>query len=69
MGPGQSMAMAGNTGLAGATTKQAETIKRTTGKSFKAIGQKIGEVGSKYRRPADVEKYAKELVLWKQEMY
>ena len=61
MGPGQSMAMAGNTGLATATTKQAETIKRNTGKSFKAIGQNIGEVGSKYRRPADVEKYAKEL--------
>ena len=61
MGGGQSMAMAGNMGLAGATTEQAETIKRTTGKSFKAIGQKIGEVGSKYRRPADVEKYAKEL--------
>lgn len=61
MGPGQSMAMAGNTGLASATEKQAQTIKRTTGKSFKAIGQKIGEVGSKYRRPADVEKYAKNL--------
>lgn len=61
MGPGQSMAMAGNTGLASATEKQAQTIKRTTGKSFKAIGQQIGEVGSKYRRPADVEKYAKEL--------
>jgi hypothetical protein len=61
MGPAQSMAMAGNTGLASATEKQAQTIKRTTGKSFKAIGQKIGEVGSKYRRPADVEKYAKEL--------
>tara|TARA_E500000318_G_C3544852_1_gene206189 strand:- start:140 stop:871 length:732 start_codon:yes stop_codon:yes gene_type:complete len=61
MGPGQSMAMAGNTGLASATEKQAQTIKRTTGKSFKAIGQKIGEVGSKYRRPADVEKYAKGL--------
>lgn len=61
MGPGQSMAMSGNTGLAGATTKEAETIKRTTGKSFKAIGQNIGEVGSKYRRPADVEKYAKNL--------
>ncbi len=61
MGPAQSMAMAGNTGLASATTKQAETIRRTTGKSFKAIGQKIGEVGSKYRRPADVEKYAKDL--------
>lgn len=61
MGPAQSMAMAGNTGLASATEKQAQTIKRTTGKSFKAIGQKIGEVGSKYRRPADVEKYAKDL--------
>lgn len=61
MGPAQSMAMAGNTGLASTTEKQAQTIKRTTGKSFKAIGQKIGEVGSKYRRPADVEKYAKEL--------
>jgi hypothetical protein len=61
MGPAQSMAMAGNTGLAGASTKEAETIKRTTGKSFKAIGQNIGEVGSKYRRPADVEKYAKNL--------
>ncbi|BAQ86731.1 hypothetical protein [uncultured Mediterranean phage uvMED] len=61
MGPAQSMAMAGNTGLAGASTKEAETIKRTTGKSFKAIGQNIGEVGSKYRRPADVAKYAKEL--------
>ena len=61
MGPAQSMAMAGNTGLASATEKQAQTIRRTTGKSFKAIGQQIGEVGSKYRRPADVEKYAKEL--------
>ena len=61
IGPGQSLAMSGTTGLAGATQKEAETIKRTTGKSFKAIGQNIGEVGSKYRRPADVEKYAKEL--------
>jgi|TARA_Y100000015_G_scaffold37440_1_gene39382 hypothetical protein len=58
MGPGQSMAMAGNTGLATATTEQAEIIKKGTGKSFKAIGQNIGEVGSKYRRPADVDKYA-----------
>tara|TARA_R100000278_G_scaffold15602_1_gene16071 strand:+ start:542 stop:1288 length:747 start_codon:yes stop_codon:yes gene_type:complete len=58
MGPGQSMAMAGNTGLATATTKQAETIQKGTGKSFKAIGQNIGEVGSKYRRPADIDKYA-----------
>jgi len=61
IGPGQSLAMSGTTGLAGATEKEAQTIKRTTGKSFKAIGQQIGEVGSKYRRPADVEKYAKNL--------
>ena len=60
MGPGQSMAMAGNTGLASATEKQISKITGLTGKSFKATGQKIGEVGSKYRRPADVEKYAKE---------
>ena len=60
MGPGQSMAMAGNTGLASATEKQISKITGMTGKSFKATGQKIGEVGSKYRRPADVEKYAKE---------
>ena len=59
IGPGQSLAMSGTTGLAGATQKEAETIKRTTGKSFKAISQNIGEIGSKYRRPADVEKYAK----------
>lgn len=61
MGPAQSMAMAGNTGLATATERQANIIKAATGKSFKAIGQNIGEVGSKYRRPADVEKYAKNL--------
>lgn len=61
MGPGQSLAMSGTTGLASATTQQAETIKRTTGKSFNAISKNIGEVGSKYRRPADVDKYAKDL--------
>jgi len=72
MGPGQSMAMAGNTGLAGVEQKQAEQIQnairninRATGdnqgSSFKDIGQNIGEVGSKYRRPADVENYVKNL--------
>ena len=74
MGPGQSMAMAGNTGLAGVEQKQAEQIQnairnvnRATGdnqgSSFKDIGQNIGEVGSKYRRPADVENYVKNLSL------
>ena len=61
MGPGQSMAMSGTTGLATATTRQAETIKRNTGKSFNAISKDIGEIGSKYRRPANVEKFAKDL--------
>jgi hypothetical protein len=68
MGPGQSMAMAGNTGLASATEKQANTISRglrNLGKdsSFKSIGQNIGEVGSKYRRPANVESYARKMDL------
>ena len=68
MGPGQSRAMAGNTGLASITTTDANklqkairNINRATGgdqgSSFKSIGQKIGEIGSKYRRPADVTKY------------
>ena len=68
MGPGQSMAMAGNTGLASATEKQANTISRglrNLGKdsSFQSIGQNIGEVGSKYRRPADVGDYARKMNL------
>ena len=61
MGPAESIARSGTTGLATATRKEAETIKAATGKSFNAISKNIGEVGSKYRRPADVEKYAKEL--------
>ena len=61
MGPMESIARSGTTGLATATPKEAETIKAATGKSFNAISKNIGEVGSKYRRPADVEKYAKEL--------
>jgi hypothetical protein len=67
MGPMQSMAMAGNTGLAGMSEAQAnviqkglQNINKATGgdrdTSFQAIGQNIGEVGSKYRRPVDVEK-------------
>ena len=74
MSPGQSMAMAGNTGLGGVKEKDAVTIQnairnvnRATGdnqgSSFKDIGQNIGEVGSKYRRPADVENYVKNLSL------
>ena len=63
MSPGQSMAMAGNTGLAGATTEQALQIQKGLqnfgqDSSFRAIGQNIGEMGSKYRRPADVANYA-----------
>ena len=61
MGPMESIARSGTTGLATATRKEAETIRAATGKSFNAISKNIGEVGSKYRRPADVEKYAKEL--------
>ena len=63
MSPGQSMAMAGNTGLAGATTSQVQQIQKGLqnlgqDSSFRAIGQNIGEMGSKYRRPADVANYA-----------
>jgi hypothetical protein len=61
MGPAESIARSGTTGLATATPKEAETIRAATGKSFNAISKNIGEVGSKYRRPADVEKYAKSL--------
>lgn len=66
MGPGQSMAMAGNTGLASATPAQARQIQQglqNLGQpsSFQAIGQNIGEVGSKYRRPADVASYAEKM--------
>ena len=66
MGPGQSMAMAGNTGLATASTNQANAISKglqNLGRdsSFSSIGQNIGEVGSKYRRPANVEGYARKM--------
>jgi|14_taG_2_1085336.scaffolds.fasta_scaffold00599_8 hypothetical protein len=66
MGPGQSMAMAGNTGLATMEQKQAEQIQqglKSLGQpsSFKSIGQNVDEVGSKYRRPADVDSYARDM--------
>ena len=66
MGPGQSMAMAGNTGLATASEKQANTISKglqNLGKdsSFTSIGQNIGEIGSRTRRPANVENYARKM--------
>ena len=66
MGPGQSMAMAGNTGLATVSENQANTIAqglRNLGRdsSFQSIGQNIGEIGSKYRRPADIASYASKM--------
>ena len=66
MGPGQSLAMAGNTGLATMEQKQAEQIQKglkSLGQpsSFKSIGQNVDEVGSKYRRPADVDSYARDM--------
>jgi len=66
MGPAQSMAMAGNTGLATASENQANAISKglqNLGRdsSFSSIGQNIGEVGSKYRRPANVEGYARKM--------
>lgn len=74
MGPGQSMAMAGNTGLAGISEKeavQAQQAIRDFNKdfaqkpgdkfyqdpSFTAMGQRIGELGSKLRAPIGVSKY------------
>jgi len=72
MGPGQSMAMAGNTGLASITEKDANKLQKAIqkvnqatgggqGSSFQSIGQKIGEIGSKYRRPADVANFVKDM--------
>ena len=72
MSPGQSMAMAGNTGLTGISEPQANKIiqaNRQLNKIFdgnrpdtyQALGQVFGEQGSKYLRPADKQKYAKEM--------
>ena len=67
MGPGQSMAMAGNTGLASFTRKDIEKVQQAKrdfnefsgrdkdqGASFTDIGQEIDELGSKYRRPVKI---------------
>jgi hypothetical protein len=83
MGPGQSMAMAGNTGLAGFSENQANEIKQAQQAiqnynqsqgdgsdeppvSFKQIGQQIGELGSKYRRPVGFDQYANKAMLFNQ---
>ena len=82
MGPGQSLAMAGNTGLAGFSENQAEQIKqakqttqdffdqnkgqKSDPVSFKNIGQEIGEIGSKYRRPVDFLKTAQKAAMFNQ---
>ncbi len=72
MDPGMSRAMAGNTGLTGISEAQANTIIQANKQlnkifdgnrpdTFQALGQTFGEVGSKYRRPTDKEKYAKNM--------
>jgi len=72
MDPGMSRAMAGNTGLTGISEAQANTIIQANKQlnkifdgnrpdTYQALGQTFGEVGSKYRRPTDKEKYAKEM--------
>ena len=65
MGPGQSMAMAGNTGLASFSEADINKVQqakrqfekatgRDTPSSYAAIGREIGEIGSKYRRPVQI---------------
>ena len=67
MGPGQSMAMAGNTGLASFKEKDINRVQqekrayndfsgrdRDQGASFTDIGQEIDELASKYRRPVKI---------------
>ena len=67
MGPGQSMAMAGNTGLASFKEKDINRVQqakrdynqftgadRNQNASYTDIGQEIGELGSKYRRPVKI---------------
>jgi hypothetical protein len=72
MSPGQSMAMAGNTGLASITEADANKLQKAIrnvnqatgggrGSSFRDIGQQIEEVGSKYRRPADAANFVKDM--------
>ena len=65
MGPGQSMAMAGNTGLASFSEADINKVQqakrqfekatgRDTPSSYADIGREIGELGSKYRRPVQI---------------
>jgi hypothetical protein len=72
MSPGQSMAMAGNTGLTGISERQANAIVGANKQlnkifdgnrpsTFQQLGQTFGERGSEYRRPADKQKYAQEM--------
>ena len=72
--PGQSMAMARNTGLAGLTNTQISDIiagqknlnkfnQNTNTPTYKSLGQQIGEMGSKYRRPANIDKYAADMAM------
>mgnify|MGYP001337321095 CR=1 FL=1 len=72
MSPGQSMAMAGNTGLASITEADANKLQKAIrnvnqatgggrGSSFRDIGQQIGEVGSKYGRPAGAANFVKDM--------
>jgi len=72
MDPGMSRAMSGNTGLAGLTENQVNTIINTNKKlneatggqrpdDFQSLGQSFGETGSKYRRPADKLRYVDQL--------
>jgi hypothetical protein len=72
--PGMSRAMAGNTGLTGLTEGQVDNIVRgqtavnrflgdTTPVTFQSVGQRFGETGSKYRRPADKISFANEMAM------
>jgi hypothetical protein len=69
-----SRAMAGNTGLAGLTTGQVDNIirgqtniNRFTGNTnvptYTSVGKQFGEVGSKYRRPADKVGFADDMAM------
>jgi hypothetical protein len=82
MNPAGSMAMAGNYGLAGLSQNQANQIKQAQQTinqfndqfkgntsepvTFKDIGQQFGEMGSKYRRPVDKDRYANKANLFNQ---
>ena len=72
--PGMSRAMAGNTGLAGLTDRQVDNIVRgqtninrftgnTNVPTYTSIGKQFGEVGSKYRRPADKVAFADDMAM------